>query len=94
MEFTQLTATQVVLLGAVVAGATEFISRLRAKDLWVAATIATSAILGGIIGYHYGVDFVDGIAVGLGASGLIATVGSFGKKSSATPSGVLDRNKV
>lgn len=93
MEFTALTATQVALLGAVVAGATEFISRLRAKDLWVAATIATSALLGGLIGMHYGTDFIDGIAVGLGASGAISALGAFGKKSTPTESKVLGDHK-
>lgn len=81
MEFTALTATQIALLGAVVVGANEFISRLRAKDLWAAATIFCAALLGGLIGYHYGVDFIDGVAVGLGASGAIKTLGSVGNKS-------------
>lgn len=81
MEFTQLSAVQVALLGAVVVGATEFISRLRAKDLWAAVTILVSALLGGAIGYHYGVDFIDGMAVGLGASGAIKTLAAFGNKS-------------
>lgn len=89
MEFTQLSATQVALLGFVVAGATEFISRLRAKDAWVAATILCSAIIGGLISFHYGIDFVDGMAVGLAASGLIKTVGSLGNKSTPAPSDVL-----
>ena len=91
MEFTQLTATQVALLGAVVAGATEFINRLRAKDYWVAATIVTAAVLGGLIGSHYGVDFIDGVAVGLGTSGAFSFVGSFGKKSASTKSSVLTK---
>lgn len=90
MEFTQLTATQVALLGAVIVGATEAISRLRARDYWVVATIVCSAILGGLIGAYYGADFVDGIAVGLGASGAIKVVGSFGNKSVPAPSKVLE----
>lgn len=92
MEITQLTVTQVALLGAVVAGATEFINRLRGKDVWVAVTIATAALLGGLIGLHYNVGFVDGVAVGLGASGFIATVGSFGNKSTASPSSIVEKS--
>lgn len=86
---TGLTATQVALIGLVVAGATEFINRLRAGDLWVAATIFTSALLGGLIGMHYNVDFIDGTTVGLAASGAIKVVGSFGKASTPAPSKVL-----
>jgi hypothetical protein len=93
MNFTQLTATQVALLGAVVVGATEFISRLRAKDVWVAATIFVSGILGGLIGMHYHVDFVDGVAVGLGASGAIKTLSVFGNKSTPAPSTLTSKSK-
>lgn len=89
MEFTALTATQVALLGAVVAGATEFLNRLRANDLWVAATIFTSALLGGLIGSHYGVGFIDGVAVGLGASGAFSFVGMFKGKSVPAESKVV-----
>lgn len=91
--FTTLTATQVALLGLVVAGATEFISRLRAGDVWVAATIFTSAVLGGLIGMHYNVDFIDGVAVGLGASGAIKAIGSFGNKSTPAPSTLTEKSK-
>lgn len=91
MEFTALTATQVGLLGLVVAGATEFINRLRAKDVWVAATIFTAALLGGLIGWHYGVDFIDGVAAGLGTSGAFSFVGAFGKKSTPAPSNLVEK---
>lgn len=89
MDFTQLSATQVALLGAVIGGATEFLNRLRAKDLWVATTIATAALLGGLIGMHYGVDFIDGVAAGLGTSGAFSFVGMFKGKSTPAPSKVL-----
>ena len=86
---TGLTVTQIALLGFLVAGATELISRIRAYDWWVATTILTSAILGGLIGMHYGVDFLDGITVGLAASGAIRLVGSFGRSSTPSPSNVV-----
>lgn len=90
--FTQLSAVQVALLGAVIVGATEFLNRLRAKDYWVAATIFTAALLGGLIGAYYKVDFLDGVAVGLAASGAITTVGSLGNKSVPAPSNVLSKD--
>lgn len=85
-ELAQLNAAQLALLGAVIAGATELITRLRAKDLWVAVTIVTSAVLGGLIGAYYGVDFVSGIAAGLGVSGTIKTISALGQKSTPAPS--------
>lgn len=80
--------TQYVLLGVVIAGATELISRLRAKDWWAAITIFTSALIGGVFGIFSieGLDLVTGIAAGLGTSGSLAAVGMFGKKSTPAPS--------
>lgn len=86
MDVLQLSAAQVALLGAVVVGATELISRLRAKDYWVAITIFTSAVIGGLVGAYYRVDFLSGVAVGLAASGAIKTLSSFGQKSVPAPS--------
>lgn len=81
--------TQYVLLGAVIAGVTELISRLRAKDLWVAGTIVVAAIIGGLFGaFHYypDLDVVEGIAVGFGAAGALTAIGSVGNKSRPAPS--------
>lgn len=89
MDLMTLNAGQLAVLGAVVAGATELITRLRGRDLWVAATIVTSAVIGGLVSMYYGLDFLTGIVAGLGTSGVITTVGSFGNKSAATPRGVV-----
>jgi hypothetical protein len=81
--------SQYVLLGAVIAGVTEFITRLRGRDFWVAATILIAAIIGGLFGFfHYYPDFdvVQGIAAGFGASGALTAIGHVGNKSVATPS--------
>lgn len=85
--------TQYVLLAAVIAGVTELLNRARAKDWWVVATIATSAIIGGVFGYFSleGLTVVTGIAAGFGASGAIKLVGSVGRKSEPTPSTLLTK---
>ena len=86
--------TQYVLLAAVIAGVTELLNRLRARDYWVAATIATSAIIGGLFGY-FGVEqltLVAGVAAGFGASGALKVVGSVGKKSEPVPSTLLTKS--
>lgn len=84
MEFTQY-----VLLAAVIAGITELLNRLRARDVWVAASIATAGIIGGVFGYLNIGDLPDvatGIAAGFGASGALKLVGSVGRKSEPAPS--------
>ena len=84
-------SVQYVLLAAVIAGVTEFLNRLRAKDYWVATTIATSAVIGlifGALGLE-GLNAVTGLAAGFGVSGALSAVGMVGKKSTATPSDAL-----
>ena len=85
--------TQYVLLAAVIAGVTELLNRLRARDYWVVATIATSAIIGGVFGYFEleGLTVMTGIAAGFGASGALKLVGSVGRKSEPTPSTLLTK---
>ena len=85
--------TQYVLLAAVIAGVTELLNRLRAKDYWVVATIATSAVIGGLFGYFEveQLTVVTGIAAGFGASGALKAVASVGRKSEPTPSTVLTK---
>lgn len=71
--------TQYVLLGAVIAGAVELITRIRAKDWWVVITILTAAVIGflfGLSGYYPGLDPVQGLVAGLGASGAISALGA------------------
>lgn len=88
--------TQYVLLAAVIAGATELLNRLRAKDYWVAATIFTSAAIGAVFG-ALGVEdltVITGIAAGLGASGALKLVGSVGNKSTPAPSTLTEKAQV
>lgn len=86
MEFTQY-----VLLGAVIAGITEIISRLRAKDYWAAGTIAVSALTGLLFGVFAleGLTAVTGLAAGFGVSGALSAWGMLGKRSTPSPSDLL-----
>lgn len=88
--------TQFALLGLAIAGSTELISRIRAKDLWVVATIVTAAIIGGLFGaFHYypDLDWVEGVVAGLAASGGIKVLGSVGNKSTPAPSTLTEKSK-
>ena len=80
-----------VLLAAVIAGATELINRLRAKDWWAAVTVFTAAVIGGLFGIFgiEGLDFITGVAAGLGTSGSLSALGMIGKKSTPAPSDPL-----
>jgi uncharacterized membrane protein HdeD (DUF308 family) len=85
---------QFVVLAAVITGVTELINRLRAKDYWVALTIATAAVIGGVFGalhYYANLDIANGIAVGFGASGALSALGAIGKKSTPAPSSVTSK---
>ena len=86
--------TQYVLLASVIAGVTELLNRLRARDYWVAATISTAAIIGGLFGYFEveQLTVVTGVAAGFGASGALKAVGSIGKKSEPAPSTILTKS--
>lgn len=88
--------TQYVLLGAVIAGITELLNRLRAKDYWVAATIVTAAVTGLLFGIFdvENLTPVTGLAAGFGASGAIKLVGSLGQKSQPAPSTLVTKAKV
>lgn len=83
--------TQYVLLGAVIAGMTELLTRARAKDWWVVLTILCSALIGALFGLanYMGLDIVQGLVAGLGASGAITALGA--AKSKAAPSDALQR---
>lgn len=84
-----LNATQYVLMGTVIIGINELLTRLRGRDFWVAGTIVMSAVIGGLFGffgYYPGLDVVQGIAAGFGVAGTLTTVGHIGNKSVATPS--------
>lgn len=82
--------TEYALLAAVIAGVTELLNRLRAKDYWVAGTVATSALIGALFGVFgvEGLDLVKGIAAGFGVSGAFSAIGMVRGKSHAAPSSV------
>lgn len=88
--------TQYVLLAAVIAGVTELLNRLRAKDYWVAATVATSAVVGGLFGFFgvEGLNVITGIAAGFGVSGSFSAIGMVRGKSTPAPSTLTDRHTV
>lgn len=90
MELTQFNAEQLAVLGAVIVGITELISRLRAKDYWVAATIVCAAVVGALVAVYYDLDALTGVVAAFGASGVLRTLGSVGNKSTPAPSTVLD----
>ncbi len=85
--------TQYVLLAAVIAGVTELLNRLRARDYWVAASIFTAAFIGGLFGLFAveGLNVVTGIAAGFGASGALKVIGSVGRKSEPAPSTLVTK---
>lgn len=88
-----LNIVQYVLLLTVIAGITELISRVRAKDYWVALTIVVAALTGlvfGIFGIE-GLNPVQGLAVGFAAPGALTALGMIGKKSTPTPSDPLTK---
>lgn len=84
------------ILVAAIAGVTELLNRVRARDWWVVATILSAAVVGwlfGVTNYYPGLDPVEGVIAGFTASGVITTLGSLGKKSTAAPSLPLAKAK-
>lgn len=78
--------TQYVLLATVIAGITQLLAHLRAKDYWGATTIATAAVTGLIFGI-FGVEAlnaVSGLAVGFGLAGTVTVLGKLSASSVAT----------
>lgn len=96
MDIVNLDIAQFAILAAVIAGVTELITRLRAKDYWVVATIVSAVAVGALFGalQYAGVNDIGiGVALGFAASGTLQTVSMFGNKSTRAPSGVLERKK-
>lgn len=63
-----------------VAGATEFLRRLRVRDIFGAVTILVSALIGGLAGVLQLAsvpNFETGLIVGLSASGLVTVASRF-----------------
>ena len=76
------------LLLASIAGLNELITRLKARDFWVAATIVLAASIGALFGYFHVqglADALNGAIAGLSAAGVITALGHVGNKSVATP---------
>lgn len=90
-DLIQLSTQQLVVLGALIAGVTELLNRLRAKDWWVVASIVSAGLVGGLAGLYFKVDFVTGVVAGLSVSGVLKTVSVFGQKSTPTESTVLGK---
>lgn len=92
MEFAQvsLSPAQLLVLGSVIVGVTELISRLRAKDYWVAGTIVCAAVVGAVLALYYKADAVDGLVAGFSASGALKALGSVGNKSTPAPSSIVE----
>lgn len=85
--------SQYILLAAVIAGVTEMLNRVRAKDYWTAVTVATAAAIGGVFGVFgvEGLNLVTGIAAGFGTSGSLSALGIVGKRSTPAPSTALTK---
>lgn len=79
MEILGLSTLATVVLTGLVAGGTELIKRLFDKDWRVAVTIVVAAIIGGLGGLVFGVNFLVGMVFGLAASGYITIAQHIGK---------------
>lgn len=88
--------TQYILLGAVLAGVTELLSRLRARDYWVATTIGSCVLVGAVCGYfkRFGAPSIEiGILAGFATSGALKGLSVLGQKSTPAPSDAVDRSR-
>lgn len=86
MEATALAVTSVFVLTAV-AGATELVKRLWAKDFEGTTIIALSGVIGALAGAFVidGLTVANGIVAGLSASGLITTLQKIGEGTPSVP---------
>jgi VIT1/CCC1 family predicted Fe2+/Mn2+ transporter len=83
----EIDLTQYVTLVAVIIGAVELITRLRAKDWWAAVTIGIAGLIGFLFGaanYYPGMDAVEGLVAGISASGVVTALGA--RRSTPAPS--------
>lgn len=88
--------SQYVLLGLLLAGITELISRVRATDWWVVGTIVSCVVVGGLCGLleRFGVPSIEvGILVGFGTSGAFKLASVVGNKSTPAPSSLTEKAK-
>lgn len=79
MEILGLSTLATIVLTGLVAGGTELIKRLFDKDWRAAVTIVVAAIIGGLGGLVFGVNFLVGMVFGLAASGYVTIAQNIGK---------------
>lgn len=79
MEILGLSTLATVVLTGLVAGGTELIKRLFDEDWRAAVTIVVAAIIGGLGGLVFGVNFLVGMVFGLAASGYVTIAQNIGK---------------
>lgn len=80
MEILGLSALATVVLTGLVAGGTELIKRIFDKDWRTVVTIIVAALIGGLGGLVFGVQFLVGMVFGLAASGYITIAQNVAKK--------------
>lgn len=80
MEILGLSTLATVVLTGLVAGGTELVKRIFDKDWRATATIVVAAIIGGLGGIAFGVNFLVGMVFGLAASGYITIAQNVAKK--------------
>jgi len=64
-------ATSIAMLVTAVIGAVEAIQALFDKNYRITATIMTSALVGGFLAPHIGLDWLNGVYLGLSGSGVV-----------------------
>ncbi len=77
---------------ASIAGANELITRLRARDYWVALTIVVAGVIGALFGFYHVqglADTLTGLLAGLAAAGSVTLVSHIGNKTVAQPSSIV-----
>lgn len=80
MEILGLSTLATVVLTGLVAGGVELIKRAFDKDWRSVATIITAALIGGLGGLVFGVQFLVGMVFGLATSGYITIAQNVAKK--------------
>ena len=80
MEILGLSTLATVVLTGLVAGGVELIKRAFDKDWRSVTTIITAALIGGLGGLVFGVQFLVGMVFGLATSGYITIAQNIAKK--------------
>lgn len=80
MEILGLSSLATVVLTGLVAGGVELLKRLFDKDWRASATIVVAALIGGLGGLVFSVNFLVGMVFGLATSGYITIAQNIAKK--------------